>query len=206
MHPEQSLGEGTAVGGGTIGQEGGTPLSQDAILPSGGGITPSVGGILPPEGGMMSEEGGMAPSEGVFLPSEGVCHLRRLTFCLLRAALSLLWAVSCVKYGFQGVFGAMDGVIAGASEADGAARAQCTPPLGAPLLVSPLVATQNRTTSDIYGHLAGAGLSLAEAARWQAHRHQFRIEGAQVAENMHRALSSPSTTYNFLTSDYFKNK
>ena len=56
-----------------------------------------------------------------------------MTFYLLRAALRLPWAVSCVKYDIQGAKGALGGVFRGASETDGGARAQCAPPLGAPL-------------------------------------------------------------------------
>ena len=65
-------------------------------------IPPSEGGILPPEGGMMTEKDGMPPSQrAAFYLLRAVCHLWRVTFCLLRAALRLLWAVSCVKYGMQ---------------------------------------------------------------------------------------------------------
>ena len=74
-HPEKKFRGGHSCRGGGAAlsaQEGGMPLRQCGILPSGGDITPLESGILPFEGGMMvTEEGGMPPSDGGFLPSEG---------------------------------------------------------------------------------------------------------------------------------------
>ena len=66
-------------------------------------------------------------------------HFRRTPFYLLRSALRLLWAVSCGKYGIHSAFGDLDVIFGGSSEADGGARAQCAPPLGAPLRPPPAV-------------------------------------------------------------------
>ena len=48
--------------------------------------------------------------------------------------------MGCIMRGIQSTFGSLEGVFGGAfgahegaSEADGGARAQCAPPLGAPL-------------------------------------------------------------------------
>ena len=150
-------------GGGsvTIGQEGGMPLSQDGILPSGGdippseggillpedgilpsggGIQPLEGGILPPEGGMMTEEGGMPPSEGGFFTFWGryatfeEWHFwgRHYAYCGLYHVLNMTSrATSAPWIAFSG---AAIGAHEGASEADGRARTQCAPPWVRPCL------------------------------------------------------------------------
>ena len=112
-------------------QEGGMPLFQGAILPSGGWHY-TVGGRHFTYWGRHDDRRGRHATFGgrLFTLWGRYGTFGTFTFYLLRAALRLSWdafgALDCV---FGGAFGAHEG----ASEADGGARAQCAPPLGAPL-------------------------------------------------------------------------
>ena len=79
-----------------------------------------------------------------------------------------MWVLACAKYGTQGAFGALDDVFGGAfgaregaSEVDRGARAQCAPPLGAPLTA----ASTSRQCSKSHGNRLRARLRPAKSAR-----------------------------------------